>query len=203
MDAGLLGGRNINYQGLLATADLVDPLTVANALNLTAGTRANEDAGWLHFNLDGKTLYVAKKPFRTGLSWNSLNAVDALVGNKTINIGGKVYKIRVLKGIKGTTNVDHNGYDLPITHDSEWNRLMYPITTFIPESQEGPNQANFSITELGLDSTDDGRYNICQETGDASTACTRGTFKVSYSAFSARSDNSGYMGWRPVLELVG
>jgi hypothetical protein len=116
------------YYGEVSSVDFINGDALATQIGLTTGTAFNSDAGWLKFSLDYKTLYVSKRPFRYSVSWDQINAVGAVFGTTQVTINGKTYKVRLLKG-RGDNliNAAVKGYDVPATHGSEWNRLMYHV----------------------------------------------------------------------------
>ena len=185
---------------------------MASAIRLTAGTGQNSTAGWLKFSLDSKTLYVAKRPFRYGISWDAINAAGAVFGTKTIIINGKTYAVRLLKGRgNGSTTNISNGYDTTPAVNSEWNRLMYHV------SGKPFASSNNKLTSEGISVGDwaqyseadlltyyrygNGSYSWCQETAGADKIL-RGINGVSYCGSSASTNTTSNSGWRPCLELV-
>lgn len=182
---------------------------MASAIGLTAGASQNSTAGWLKFSLDNKTLYVAKKPYRYGLSWVAINGVGATTGTKTININGHTYKVRLLKG-RGdglTTNIAA-GYDTTPTANSEWNRLMYHVSgkpfanannTLASEGISVGDWAQYSEADLYTSNVVSSGYISWCSDPSGSDKIVRAWYGVSYISFL----NSGSTAaWRPCLELV-
>lgn len=179
-------------------------------VGLTAGTAFNSDAGWLKFALNNRTLYVAKRPFRRSLNWNALITRQLVLGDRQVIINKHTYTIRLLKGRgDNLTTAPGNGYDLPSTYDSEWNRLMYHVSASpnagatTSEGISVGDWAQFSNAELGLDGTY-GYRSWCQEV-NGSLAIVRGTqnnLSYIFTGGIATTSNTLIYGWRPVLELV-
>lgn len=215
----LIGGDpNAGFFGEVLSSDIINGLDLANRIGLVSGTAQNSDIPWLKFVLDGKLLFIPKKTLRTLISWNQINAVDAVYGDREIVINNYLFKIRLIKTINPKiTVIDSalvNGADKAITHDSEWNRLMYPICEEIGNyhktSQKGPNWANYSVTELNVGGGNSlSSLSWCQERDsiDNTKSLLRGSTSDSGVTGSSwgyawENTNKNY-GWRPLLELVG
>ena len=224
------------YYGHTTAAELITGDALASQIGLTAGTSQYSDAGWEKFfvgadadcNPDSvdKVLYIAKKSLRYYLSWDNINAANAVYGSQTITIGGNTYKVRLLRGAGsdpaptyGTTCSDDPGAN------SEWNDLLYRIHTDIPNCsdptigmpggnetsyhggpQVGSNWNNYSDSDLQVyySVAGNGTYCWCQET-DASISSRRvfrGSHGVAYYVTHTSSFSNTYNGWRPCLELV-
>ena len=191
-------------------SDFITGDALASSIGLTEGTSQNSTAGWLKFSLDSKTLYVAKRPFRYGISWNAINAVGAVFGTKKIVINGHTYKVRLLKG-RGdglTTNIAA-GYDTSTTWNSEWNRLMYHVsgTPFANANNKLTSEgisvgdwAQYSEADLYTSNVASSGYISWCSDPSGSDKIVRAWYGVSYIAFL----NSGSTAaWRPCLELIG
>ena len=205
------------FRGEVATEGFINGLELASAINLTRGTAQHTDSPWLHFILDDVELYVAKKTYRHSISWNHINAVDAVFGT-TIEIKGKAYKVRLLKSVAsgdmytGGTNI----YDPEEAYGSEWNRLMYPIHSGNHIESRNPSSVSGEGLHFGTlaQYTDadlvvhldvgNGSYSWCQETASTDTRgrVRHGHRGVSSLGWSPASNATAYFGWRPVLELV-
>lgn len=206
------GPPGVEFLGEQSVTGFINGLQLASAIGLTAGTAQHSTQPWLHFTLDGKTLYVAKKPYRYSVSWNQINAVNAVSGSRTVIINGRTYKVRLLKSVaSGNTYTGSNAYDPIETWGSEWNRLMYPIhsgngTTVSGEGFYFGTLAQYTDTDLVVHrDAGNGARCWCQEnlSSSSTTRVYRGNIGVSYLSWSAASTVSTYDGWRPVLELVG
>lgn len=191
------------------------------------GSREEEGNLWLHFRIDGKELYIAKTSARSGISWGSLYLsglvygidgpgpyVDQVGGypptdqNKTVEIGGKVYKIRLPKG----ADVNPSSYESGISNaigsrNSEWTRLFAAISARDYPDYSGPRLASYTDEELGVGGRTQGYKTLCQESllglyfGDE--VCARGNNgDILHSGHSSVWGLSAEYAWRPVLELV-
>ena len=217
--AGVEGPPGVEFLGEVPTTDFINGVDLATQIGLTTGTAQHTDSPWLHFELDGVELYVAKKTYRHSLSWNHIHAAGAVFGTKTVEIKGKTYKVRLLKSVAtGDSYTGANSVFDPIqAYGSEWNRLMYPIHSGehtnannpSPRSGEGirfGTLAKYTDADLLLHHTvGSGNRSWCQESVSSSTGSRvyRGYNGVSYLVWSTASNVHARGGWRPVLELVG
>jgi hypothetical protein len=201
--------------------DVLDPdfITRADVLEVCdpAGINLFDD-GWLKYKHNGKYLYVAKKPFKYSVSWDSLYLLGAIYGTSndsgpystqedynprelfinqdaTITKNGFKYKIRVLTG--GNENPANSG-------GGEWNELILPLLdgTF-------DTLTKYDIHALGLGPfspgvSGDGGVSWCQETVlDQNYPEYRLSRSDSLSFVGVSASNTGNsFGWRPVLELI-
>ncbi len=201
--SSLVGGdADAGYLGLTQTSELITGNALASSLGLSAGTAQYNTEPWLKFVLAGKILYIARKPFRRDISWNHINAVGAVFGTATVNIGGDLFKVRLVKG----TNTDpfphpagDFGHDLPSTHQSEWNRLLYRVWDSVPASQEGPNWAEFTSQELYFSASQGHRAWCLERSSTGRGQLRQGTLMdASFGTSFAHSHTA----WRPLLEPV-
>lgn len=210
----LIGGNlQAGFYGEVPTSEFITGDELARMIGLTAGTSQYSDEPWLKFSYLGKVEFIAKKTFRNSISWDNINAVNAIFGNRRIKIGKNTYKIRLMKGKTEGKQNDSNGYSGSILHNSEWNRLMLPIHINAPDKWAYPGNVN-SLTEnwnIGYTNNDlitnksagKGYYCWCQENG-ASTdfRLHRGVGGVSGANDGRPTSSISNYGWRPVLELV-
>ncbi|QKE54465.1 hypothetical protein ACSA002_1510 [Salmonella phage vB_SalM_SA002] len=203
-------GQLAGYYGLVPASDLITGGDLIAALPAFSGTNiiANYNAGWLKFLIDGKIIYVAKKPFKYYVSWDGVNTTatsnNRLTG-KSITIGKYDYLLRSIKGLNGDSQA------VPVkTDNSEWNRLIYSVLSPAISGQQvtgGVKWDNFTYADLGMGVNENGRSTICMELFIAS-----GTIGYLYrgdsndatnsSGETGKSTTSSQYGWRPVLELV-
>lgn len=210
----LIGGNlQAGFYGECPASEFITGDELARRIGLTAGTSQNSNGGWLKFSYMGKVEFVAKKTFRHSISWDNINAANAVTGQRTIDIGGKTYKIRLMKGKTEGKQNDSSSYQGDINKGSEWNKLMLPIHQKAPSNWAYKDNVN-SPTEnwnVGYTDTDlfthynagNGTYSWCQEYGTASNErLRRGGFGISDSHSGSPPSNYYAFGWRPVLELV-
>jgi hypothetical protein len=206
----LASDGGVDWYGEVSSTELIDGVALASLIGLTAGIAQYSDAGWLYVGLDGTELLIAKRPLRYGLTWNHINEVNAVYGNRTIEINSQLYKVRLLKGANSDPTVNAEGYDVPSSHGSEWNRIFYRLTndTYLnsqnTKASEGEftHLARYSESDLLLyHSSGNGSYCYCQETS-GSNRVARGGMGVSFLSMRGAPTADSGRGWRPVLERV-
>ena len=207
------GTPGAGFYGEIPSTQLITGTTLASQVGVTEGT-AITDAGWLKFSLDGRVLYVSKKPLRHSISWDHLQSKGVVTGTKTITIGGEVYKVRLLSGANTNPSTAANGsFDHPGTHGCEWNRLMYRVSAkpfgnsnniLASEGITEGDWASYSEADLVTHSSGgNGSYSWCQETGTTgATRVCRGNYGVSHLNQYTSSSSAADFGWRACLELV-
>lgn len=212
----LIGGNaNAGFFGEVSTSDFITGYELARSIGLTAGVSQCSNEPWLKFSYIGKIEYIAKKPFRAGLSWNDINAVNAVFGNRFVEIRGHIYKIRLMKGKTEGMQNDENSSRGLICYNSEWNRLMLPIHEDAPSNWKYLDNVQSPTEKWGNGYTDDDLFtnssqnrdkgNICwcQENGkNMETKIGRGSNYVTYSDWYVKNGDTLNFGWRPVLEFV-
>lgn len=205
------GNLKAGFYGEVPAKDFITGDELARRIGLTAGTSQFSDEPWLKFSYLGKVEFVAKKTFRYELSWNAINAVNAVFGNKTIDMCGKTYKVRLMKGKTEGKQDDQSSCKGTINHGSEWNLLMLPIHKNAPSNWRYPDNVNSLTENWGVGYTDadlltggakNGTYSWCQEFGDSRERLARGFISVSYASKCTSYFSINYYGWRPVLELI-
>lgn len=210
----LIGGNlQAGFYGEVPAKNFITGDELAAKIGLTVGLSQFSDDAWLKFSYLGNIEFVAKKPFRFSISWNNINSVNAVFGNRTIDIGGKTYKIRLMKGKTEGKQNDSSSCQGAINKGSEWNKLMLPIHQNAPSNWKYKNNVNSPTENWNVGYTDDdlltgiyignGIHSWCQEYGDSSDErLQRGDYGVSNSSsFHPFKISYGFV-WRPVLELV-
>ena len=222
------------YYGFVPSADLISGDALASLIGLTAGVSQYSDAGWFKFyvgpaatcnrNNNGYAYvaYVAKMPNRHTISWNNINAVNAVYGYRHELIMGMNCQVRLITGAEadptiytaGTSCLNNPG------RNSEWNELLYRIHTAVPTCSNvsigmegglstirhggtqnaGPNWAEYTNTQMGvLDTLNNGSACWAQES-NGSNRVRRGDTGLAYWGAFASSDTGENRGWRPVLQ---
>lgn len=203
-------GTQKGFFGEVPVEELINGNDLASAIGLSGGTAQNSTSPWLKFLIDGQIYFVAKQPFRYNLSWDQINAAGAIDGSKIIEIDGYRFEVGLLEGIGPDHSVVSSGYDVALSHGSEWNRLMYNVAepdTRERGSQVGPNWASYPQTDVadGLWlSAGNGRYSWCKEPWptNANNRVLRGYTSVSNLNNHTSSNVNSYYGWRPRLKLI-
>ena len=207
------GTMQEGYFGLVTSAEMITGDALTTLVGITQGTSQNSTTNWLKFAYKGKVLFVAQKPIRYSLSWDSINAVGAVTGTKQVAIKSLNYKVRLLQGAL-TNPSENNAADLG-AKGSEWNRLMLAVHEQVKNKNwDYPAYVEADIQDFGTYFTDaelytknnvgNGTYSWCQETtkSDSSSRVIRGLTGVSYSNWNTSSHTTSHLGWRPVLELI-
>jgi len=224
----IAGDMTAGFFGEVPTSELITGDDLATAIGLTAGTSQYSTEPWLKFALDGNIIYVAKKPYRHTVSWQHIYQAGAVYGtgdngynpsggdilqDTNISVDGFSLDVTLLKGANtDPTGTDATGYDLAFTHNSEWNRLMYPIHSGIHTNSNNPSTpsvpyaqwATYSDSDLLVHSSfGSGSYSWTQETPVTSTQrLLRGGFGVTLVGRVTATGADTYIGWRPCLRLA-
>ena len=207
----IAGDMNAGYFGIVPASELITGDALASMVGISAGTSQFSNEGWLKFAYQGKIQFVAKKPIRHSISWTNINSANCVYGDKTIDIGGLTYKVRLMRGANEDPTGDWRG---SINHNSEWNKLMLPIHIEAKNKNWAyPDNVEANVPYWGIDFTDadlhthetypDGERSWCQEVRESNNSrIYRGRFGVSYSNSDSPSNSYRNYGFRPVLELV-
>lgn len=183
------GTLQLGYFGHTPASELITGTALASAIGLSAGTAQHSDDGWLKWIKNGKLMYVARKPQRYRISWDSIDARGAVFGTAMVTIDNMIFKVRLLTG--GNAN--------PALHGGgEWNEIMYGV-----HKDQEPRWENYTDADIGVTSGN-GQASWCQETSasNASNRVRRGYTSVSNFSTTTSSGASEFAGWRPVLELL-
>lgn len=210
-------GMGVCFYGEVPASELITGQQLASQIGLTAGTPQFSNEPWLHFTIDDVELYIAKKSYRYNISWDHINAVGCVYGTKTVNINGNTYKVRLPKGsnISSLPNLNTNQND-QLTHNSEWNRLIYSVYNGYNVKVVKPHTdfsslpfgtlANYSDSDLISDITV-ATYGIsthCSEENkhNPNYSLVRSGNGPTWVDFVPKNSGHQYYGWRPVLELI-
>lgn len=213
----IAGDGNAGYFGEVPSSRLISGTSLANVMGLTSGYAQFSDTGWLKFAFNRKIIFIAKKPFRYGLNWDSINKCGAVDGSNTIEINSQEYIIRLPRGAnKNSPNGSSAGQNC---HYSEWNKLMLPIHKNSKNKKwVMPNNVEPDIDDWDINFTDmdlhthydygRGTHCWCQEIASTSgvnyNILQRGGWGVSVSLMNDYNMSRWLedMGWRPVLEVI-
>ena len=227
----LVGGDlQAGFYGEVSSEELISGDELAAQLDLSAGVSQNSDVPWLKFSYNNTIQYTPLKPIRHTISWNDLNNAGLVFGDKTIDIDGNTYKVRLFKGTRFPESnllLEHGEKNTPdMYHGSEWNRLMAPIhdgatvdggwrqqqlaqylgESDVPGQWYGPsNPSGYSDADFGTTIRYPalGSSQWAQETIFKSThRITLGSSHVINPFADISSEVQSAYGWRPVLELV-
>lgn len=221
----IAGTREEGFFGEVSSSELITGDALASECGISQGTSQHSTAGWLKFAYKGDIQFVAKKPIRHSISWDAINTANCVYGDsgdKTVVIGGKTYKVTLMRATDPSndpkTVASANSGE--VNHGSEWNRLMCQIhEDAINGSWPHPGniESDIGILEHSLGSGSQGMYSDadliitsgngrdswCQEMSTFSLGrLVRGGYGVSRSEATGSSSATSVYGWRPVLRLV-
>lgn len=197
--------------GQSTAGDIADFNTLTTMSSWVIGNTPAAEANQLkwHKIKDGdKTLLICDRVILVNVSWNDLNSDNRIFG-KTITIDGAEYKLRVLTGGNNyRSGSDYYSGGSPATN--EWDRFITreEVITGLP----APTSADLDSNLMTADYTSThgdfwhwaGVYSWCQETysGDSTLRAHRGFYSARYWNYTTASNRGGYVGWRPVLEIL-
>jgi hypothetical protein len=174
------------FKGEVAQTSLITATDLATAVGLTAGTVTNAGTPWLMIVENGITYYLAKTSMRHTVTKEQLIAANIVNGSKTIQIGGKTYKVRLMTGRDAATSNTVAG---------EWLHWYTNLT-------DG-TWAFYTTTDLitGTGAANNGQLPLVQENDTRGHAANGYPNLMGAWYQNPNVTNAGY-GWRPVLELV-
>lgn len=184
------------YKGIITPNELISLAGITQGTTKNDNyTNPNDYITWLKFSHNYKTLFVADRTIRYGVSWNHLNDLGLIFG-KVVDIKGQKYLLRVLQG--ANCNPSNCSTDSEINNNNEWNSL---IGQFTPNTSDSHFKYNDPVN---LNSQ--GSASICQETynGDMDEFLSNDAFFVGVMSRTRSSKNSttSEKGYRPVLEVI-
>lgn len=217
------GTMQEGFFGEVSASELITGDALASQVGISQGTSQNSTAGWLKFAYKGEMLFVAKKHIRDSISWDAINTAKCVYGDsgdKRVTIGGKTYKVTLMRGLEPSNDPKTvaSGFNGTANHHSEWNRLMCQIhEKAINGSWGSPGniENDIGILRHSLGSGSQGMYNDadlivgvasswCQEMATSeSYRIVRGNLHVSNSGYETPSYAYSANRWRPVLRLIG
>lgn len=203
------------FFGEVSSDELISGEDLALKVGLTTGNSVNNDVGWLKFMYKGKVQFVAKKNIRMAISWTNLISSGLVYGDKTVEIKGLKYKVRIPRAISEDILPDAKEKKKDIKpsdyHFSEWNTLFGHISEQAPSSWAYPARVNSPIPRLQRYYTSDEldfttNCSVCQEIiinyQGEDRSVNKGLKDMSGEWLAVPTTPMGVFGWRPVLELV-
>ena len=163
------GNAKLGLYGETPAADLITAADLCTAMGLTAGTLINADANWLKYAYRGNIIYAAKKNIKHSVSWDHINAVGSVFGERIIEIGGKLFAVRLLS-------------------TQEWDKLIYPVHVNYGQ------WAQFTDAELNIIGV-----NTWTSSPSGASRIIRGGNGVTISNYITPSSVNSVYGFRPVL----
>lgn len=173
----------LGYLGEWSPDEVIRPSILAEMVGVPNGI--NPDVEWLKFSVEGRIIYVAKRPISKMVSYGSLAGLNLVDGNRIIDIDHEQYKLRLLTAEDSDT--------------SDWNRVMYRVSEDDPT---GTFWEEFTDEELGINNSDKGGITLSRSESGGSVY-GRGRFSITSLQSVYKTASSPATGWRPVLEYVG
>ncbi|MDD7432139.1 MAG: hypothetical protein PUK63_01935 [Clostridiales bacterium] len=163
--------------------------TLAAALSITNGIVMNENATWHKFNWENQIWYIASRPIRRNISFNTLKAKKAVNGGATISTTrGKFSPALLTSGNKFSRNIS-------VQENTMWDKLLRSL-------EAGRYwERHYAASDFGFGATDA----MIQW---AITDLVTGVMSVRHGADGEIADGrdadseSSYYGWRPALRFV-
>lgn len=217
----LKGTMEAGWFGEVKASEFITGDELAKLIGLTAGISQYSNEPWLKFAYKNDILFIAKKPFRHTISWDNINSVNAVYGDRIETIDGKKYAIMLPRGIGEDVQPDPkrmiSNYEGSLNHNSMWNRLMLPIHQKAPSNWAYKDNVKSPTENWNVGYTDadlvvhyrngNGSRSWCQEMvneeKERSNRLYRGYYGVSSSGYSSFRSAGFLRGWRPVLKLIG
>ena len=207
---------NVYYYGELSASEFFTGDELSTLLGVTQGTIRNSNTDWFKFGLHGKILFIPKMTIRHSISWEHLYSKGLVYGTddiglfptgtptnqlKIVSKDGFNYKVRLIRGSSTDPRNGLIGTNKPISQGSEWNELMYRVSSANPNGTS-ENFAMYTDAQLNITSGF-GRYTICQEqySVGSTVRVIRGG-SVGHLSYFTSSNTYPSWGWRPVLELI-
>lgn len=180
-DTLIAGDGNRGFYGEVTPDEFITPEELSLSLGISEGTLVT-NINWLKFSLDNKKLFVAKKNIRLNISYNTLSNVNAILGDKIMEIRGNSYKLRLLEAYDNFQDKD-NG---------EFARLFWTNGSTPPTDLYGYSNEELDTASSPRNSS------WCQEyfSGNDGRYITMGY------VINAELPTSTNPAWRPVLELI-
>lgn len=179
----LKGSWWLGYLGEWSPDEVIRPSILAEMVGVPNGI--NPDVEWLKFSVEGRIIYVAKRPISKMVSYGSLSGLNLVNGNRIVEVDHEQYKIRLLTAEDSDT--------------SDWNRVMYRVSEDDPT---GTFWEEFTDAELGINNSDNGGITLSRSESGGSVY-GRGRYSITSLQSVIKTASSPATGWRPVLELVG
>lgn len=195
------GNSAAGYYGQLASTEIVDGVTLASHINLTAGDNINSTVDWFKFSYDSKTLFIPMKPFKSLISWSHIYQAGAVYGDDTfgryqsagnriqdsrITCYGNEFRVRLMK-IAPT--------DPAASAGREFTNLFYKLFN--------GQWASFAPDDLGANASSNWCWGMeTYNSVPANKLLYHNNTSLKQIAATGVSNSSTRLSWRPVLELI-
>lgn len=218
----IAGTLTAGYYGTISSTDFIDGAGIASLTGLSQGAVINNGIEWFKVSLDNKTLFFPRMSIRSSVSWIDLYDKGLIYGNGLVGatptgdnpraqdvivtIKGYRFRVRLFRGASSMPATYTSSNNDPVaSYGSEWNRIIYNLATNDPPSQQGPNWAAYTDSQLGMASgSNNGEWTWCQEdfSGNTTSRLVRGGYGSGSYYPDPIDSRTAYIGWRPVLELI-
>lgn len=213
----LAGDKTLGYFGEVSDSELFTPAGVIRGMNFNVGTDVAQSGNiWLKFIRNEVVLFIAKKPFKTGVAWNDIYAAGLVYGTRDNGLyptsGAPAYQFRQLTKIEGSKTwtlkprlmtgwsgdpAVQNSLESDYIN-SEWHQLLGRVTT-LSNGSIVEKWDDFTAADLGANSDLTSWVKETYSVNILYAVKKGGTSVLTANAFSIKT--TGY-GWRPVLELI-
>ena len=155
---------NVDYYGEVSASDFFTGDELSTLLGVTQGELQNSNTDWFKFGLHGGIIFIPKQSIRHTITWDHLYSRGLVYGTddngitptgtptnqlRIVTKNGFKYKVRLIRGSSIDPHNGTNGTKLVITQCSEWNELMYRVSTDNPNGTS-ENFAMYSDTQLNI-----------------------------------------------------
>jgi hypothetical protein len=203
------------FLGEVAGADFITAAALTTLVGMgSTGTVTNASVNWLKYTYLGKTVYLAKKVLRHGMTWEALNALGLVFGNQQFMINGKAHTVRLPTGYIPPVTSQYT-----ISTGGSFNDLVYPIYNGVskdhPYVMAYPRLAAYLDVDLGLETTytavsnGNGTMSWVQDSYTPAThhmvRCYNDQDKahqLTAGWYVPNNTTANYAGWRPIIEEV-
>lgn len=203
------------FLGEVAGENFITATALATLVGMqSTGTVTNTSPAWLKYRYKGKTVYLAKKVHRHGMTWEALNALKIIFGDKQFMINGKAHVLKLPSGYIPPVNSQFT-----VSTGGSLNDLVYPIYAGVSKDaapvKAYSKQASYLDADLGLETTytavsgGNGTMTWVQETYAPGThhmlRCYNDSdkqYQLIAGWYLPNGQTANYAGWRPLIEEV-
>lgn len=203
------------FMGEVTGDDFITASALATLVGMqSTGTVTNVSPNWLKYSYKGKTVYLAKKPHRHGMTWEALNALKLIFGDKQFLINGKPHVLKLPSGYIPPVLTQYGA-----STGGSLNDLIYPVYAGVSKDttqvKAYAQQAAYLDADLGLETTytavsgGNGTMTWVQESYGPNTHHMLRFYNDSDKAhqltagwYLPNGQTANYAGWRPLIEEV-
>lgn len=209
----IAGDMQVGFFGEVPSSEFITGDSLCQKIELTAGTSQYSTTSWLKFAYRGDIVFISKKPIRYRLSWDQINSIGAVFGEKVVEIQGKKFKCTLIKGkTEGTPNNAFGDKGTQV-RNSMWNLLLGQVHEKAPSNWSYPDNMENTLVNWGINYTDsnlltnrfngNGSKSWCQESGaNILNRLYRGYNGISDSGSEVYTKTDNNTGYRPALIMI-